>query len=217
MDASDNIAGTRCKVLDSAVALFSEKGYKGASIREIIEHAGVTRPVLYYYFKNKEDLFCSLVESSFAELSEDFDEIMSVAISCRSRLKLLMSKTFARAEESPGMVRLLLNAVFSSPGEEVRLDMTELVEQRFSRVTAIMQAGLDAGELCGSDAESLALVFMGVMDTHIMAKIHRPQLVLTAKLADFLVDLFIKGAGGANGKRTYADTREKRADWVAEK
>ncbi len=38
------------RLLESALVLFSEKGYEGASIREIIERAGVTRPVLYYYF-----------------------------------------------------------------------------------------------------------------------------------------------------------------------
>ncbi|HOH51706.1 MAG TPA: helix-turn-helix domain-containing protein, partial [Candidatus Hydrogenedentes bacterium] len=45
------------RLLESALKIFSEKGYEGTSIREIIEGAGVTRPVLYYYFQNKEDLF----------------------------------------------------------------------------------------------------------------------------------------------------------------
>ncbi|MGC9053361.1 MAG: TetR/AcrR family transcriptional regulator, partial [Candidatus Hydrogenedens sp.] len=54
---------TEERLLKSALKLFSEKGYEGTSIREIIEDAGVTRPVLYYYFQNKEDLFRKLVES----------------------------------------------------------------------------------------------------------------------------------------------------------
>lgn len=61
------------KLLRSALTLFSEKGYEGTSIREIIEGAGVTRPVLYYYFENKEDLFRRLFETTFSELIQRID------------------------------------------------------------------------------------------------------------------------------------------------
>jgi len=53
--ASDPANGAEIRLLEGALSLFSKKGYEGASVREIIEEAGVTRPVLYYYFKNKED------------------------------------------------------------------------------------------------------------------------------------------------------------------
>ena len=198
-------AGTECKLLDSALALFAEKGYKGTCIREIIERARVTRPVLYYYFKNKEDLFCRLVETSFAELDADLDRVIQTPGSCRYKLKSVMSTTFERAENSFDLVRLLLQAVFASPAEGLRLDMTKMVEGRLDRLAHIMQEGLDVGELAGGDALSLALVFASIMDMHIMAKMHRPESVLTPDLAHYLVDLFIQGAGnGATNKMQYA-------------
>ena len=40
---------TEERLLDAALTLFAEKGYEAASVREIIEATGVTRPVLYYY------------------------------------------------------------------------------------------------------------------------------------------------------------------------
>ncbi|MCX5769714.1 MAG: TetR/AcrR family transcriptional regulator [Candidatus Hydrogenedentes bacterium] len=229
MEDSNNGASTECKLLESALALFSEKGYEGTSIREIIERAGVTRPVLYYYFKNKEDLFCRLVETSFAELGADLDRVIQAPGSCRSKLQSIMSATFERAENSFDVVRLLLQAVFASPAEGLRLDMTKLVEGRLDRLAAVVQEGLDAGELTGGDAQSLALVFAGIMDMHIMAKMHRPQAVLTPDLANYLVDLFIQGAGGgvtnkmqyafrpAVGARPYKNNLDAKQNRVAEK
>jgi len=187
-------ASTESKLLESALALFSERGYRGASIREIIERAGVTRPVLYYYFKNKEDLFCRLVESSFADLESDLEVIMGSPGACRSKLTALMGTTFSRAESNPEMVRLLLQALFSSQAEGLRLDTTKLVENRLERIADIMQEGLDSGELAGADAPTLALSFAGMMDMYVMAKVHRPETVLTQELADYLVDLFMHGA-----------------------
>ena len=52
----------RERLLETATELFAEKGYAGASVREIVEKAGVSKPVLYYYFKSKEGLFYAILE-----------------------------------------------------------------------------------------------------------------------------------------------------------
>ena len=52
----------RERLLETATELFAEKGYAAASVREIVEKAGVSKPVLYYYFKSKEGLFYAILE-----------------------------------------------------------------------------------------------------------------------------------------------------------
>ena len=53
---------TRERLLETAIAIFAEKGYAGTSVREIVEQAGVSKPVLYYYFQSKEGLFLAILE-----------------------------------------------------------------------------------------------------------------------------------------------------------
>ena len=53
---------TRAKLLASAKAEFLEKGYMQASLRNICKNAGVTTGALYFFFKDKEDVFASLIE-----------------------------------------------------------------------------------------------------------------------------------------------------------
>ena len=45
---------TRARLLRAAVCVFDRKGYAAASVREIVEIAGVTKPALYYHFGSKE-------------------------------------------------------------------------------------------------------------------------------------------------------------------
>ncbi|MDE6313113.1 MAG: TetR/AcrR family transcriptional regulator [Lachnospiraceae bacterium] len=59
---------TRNKLLESAKAEFMEKGYTGASLRNICKNAGVTTGALYFFFQDKEDLFASLVADPLQEL-----------------------------------------------------------------------------------------------------------------------------------------------------
>lgn len=53
---------TRDRILDSALTLFSEKGYDGVGVDLIAENAGIKGPSLYRHFKGKEDILNSLVE-----------------------------------------------------------------------------------------------------------------------------------------------------------
>ncbi|MFP3616373.1 TetR family transcriptional regulator, partial [Paraburkholderia sp. SIMBA_050] len=53
---------TRAKIIEAALSLFGERGFEGASTRDIAEHAGVNAPALVYYFDNKEGVYQACVE-----------------------------------------------------------------------------------------------------------------------------------------------------------
>lgn len=50
----------RQNIINAAKQLFSEKGYAATGLREIAEKAGVSLGNIYNYFKNKEEIFCSI-------------------------------------------------------------------------------------------------------------------------------------------------------------
>jgi TetR/AcrR family transcriptional regulator len=182
------------KLLQSALDLFSEKGYEGTSIREIIEGAGVTRPVLYYYFENKEDLFRRVFETMFRQLIERIEAAAAGDGPCVPRLKAILSDAFALAEENTKLVRLILQALFAPPQQGPPLDRNKLIRQRFRAVEQVIKDGLANKELSGGDSQSLTLVFLGLMDMHMMAKFHRTETRLSPELAHALVDLYVAGA-----------------------
>jgi len=69
-DTVKNEKDTKSKLLASAKQEFMEKGYMQASLRNICKNAGVTTGALYFFFKDKEDLFASLVEEPLNTLKE---------------------------------------------------------------------------------------------------------------------------------------------------
>lgn len=60
---------TRELLMEKAKREFLEKGYMKSSLRRICSEAGVTTGALYFFFKDKEDLFGALVDSFIAQLS----------------------------------------------------------------------------------------------------------------------------------------------------
>ena len=58
----------RRQLLDAGSALFSERAYEEISMRDIAHAAGVSKPLLYHYFRSKTDLFKAAVAEHAAEL-----------------------------------------------------------------------------------------------------------------------------------------------------
>jgi AcrR family transcriptional regulator len=68
-------APTRERILRAASELFARQGFSRASMRAVASAAGVTKPALYYYFKDKESLF----EECLADFNEQMEATMRAA------------------------------------------------------------------------------------------------------------------------------------------
>lgn len=71
---------TKEKLLQSARAEFLAKGYQGASLRSICKASGVTTGALYFFFKDKDDLFCNVVGHMMDRLNALLTEHFSVEV-----------------------------------------------------------------------------------------------------------------------------------------
>src|SRR5512146_899810 len=54
---------TRTKILDSAIKLFSTRGFSAASVDDICEEAGISKGAFYHHFESKQALFLALLDS----------------------------------------------------------------------------------------------------------------------------------------------------------
>ena len=63
---SESAVETKAKILESAKNEFLEKGFINASLRTIASNAGVTTGAMYRHFKDKDALFCALVDEAIA-------------------------------------------------------------------------------------------------------------------------------------------------------
>ncbi|MEU6156705.1 TetR/AcrR family transcriptional regulator [Streptomyces sp. NPDC047130] len=58
------------QMMDAAVRVFGRRGYRGASMDEVAELAGVSKPLVYLYLKSKEDLFTACIRREAKALSD---------------------------------------------------------------------------------------------------------------------------------------------------
>ena len=74
---------TRQSIMKAAVRLFADRGYQGASVRDIVAKAGVNQAAINYHFKGKDGLYLELLATAIRKLTEQarFDPAQLKALS----------------------------------------------------------------------------------------------------------------------------------------
>lgn len=97
----------RDHLLQTAITLFSAGGYDGASVNDIVNRAGVSKRMVYHYFKNKALLYQEALFFAFNELAKLENEAVASADSLEQAVKNLICVYFGFPREHPDFSRLL--------------------------------------------------------------------------------------------------------------
>lgn len=108
------VAGPRSRILDAALALMSEQGSAGASMRQLATACGLNVATIYHYFPSKNDLLHSVMEERrYGERLSSETPPIDAAQPPRARLATLLEWLWANALDEEAVWRLLI-------GESIR-------------------------------------------------------------------------------------------------
>jgi len=124
-DTKDEKSNKRQELLKVALLLFSERGYNGTSVQEIVNFAGVAKPTLYYFFKNKEGIYATLWQENFVPFYESLQKIAvynphpaEYEKDLFAQLTVIAQKYYDFAKTQPIFYQLMLSLQFSPKNVE---------------------------------------------------------------------------------------------------
>jgi AcrR family transcriptional regulator len=107
--ATETASDTGERILGAALEAFSEKGFDGATTRDIAARAGATLGLLQYHFGGKLGLWRAAVDRAFAELRTGLRVVLEnpEPVDDRERLRLLIRGHVHFVARSPAFVRIM--------------------------------------------------------------------------------------------------------------
>jgi len=137
------------RILDAALEVFSNHGYRGATIDQIAEAAGMSKPNLLYYFPSKERIHKRLIGelldmwlAPLREIAADGDPIPEIRSYIRRKLEM--------ARDFPRESRLFANEMLQGAPRTFDMlegDLKALVDEKAS----VLLGWMDAGKLNRTD------------------------------------------------------------------
>lgn len=156
------------QMLDAAVRIFARRGYRAASMDEIAELAGVSKPLVYLYLHSKEELFTACIRREAAALVSAIRAAIEPEASVDRQMWGGLHGFFAHTAAHPdGWAVLHVQA--RTQGEPFALEVAamraEIVELVTRQITVAAREAGCVPEPAGREASALAEALVGAAES----------------------------------------------------
>lgn len=182
---------TKRRIMIAAVTLFAQKGYSATTTREIVDQAGVTKPMLYYYFRDKQGLYTNIVRSAMEALHADLQVAVAEGATPLDRLRRYVQTylQFFLANREVGAV--CFQEIFGL-GENLLRELNPVFfEQIRSLQDVIVAQGRYAHKYTAEELDYISLSLMGIPNMFVMRFILHGEGCDVAKVTERVVDYYV--------------------------
>ncbi|MCW0482284.1 TetR/AcrR family transcriptional regulator [Gaoshiqia sediminis] len=114
------------RILDSAIVIFFQKGFAGATLSEIAQHANVSKSSIHYYYRSKESLFKTVMDKIIDIIFENVEAISQGNTNLFDLIDEFVSQTLNVFTIHPHLPSFILNGL--NTNQQVSSIISELSE-----------------------------------------------------------------------------------------
>lgn len=177
----------RHRILEAALDVFSAHGYRGATLDQIAETAGLSKPNILYYFNGKEDIHVTLLNQLMETWLDPLVE-MDASGDPLDELLSYVQRKLDMARALPRESRLFANEILQG-APRMGPDLTGHLRPLFNEKCAVIQQWIDSGKLAQIDPRHL--IFSIWATTQHYADFHAQITVLTGPEGDVGADAYL--------------------------
>jgi AcrR family transcriptional regulator len=155
------------KILRAAGECFSKDGFDGTTMDVIAKNAGVSKGALYWYFKNKEELFVKLKEQNVTQVLQTLERLFASVGTFDS--KLIKSSELYFSPLTPEHRRTArLNMEFWAASPKIS-GLERVLNEQYKRLQTFLQSAINEAVKKGEirkdvDPESLSTILLAALD-----------------------------------------------------
>jgi AcrR family transcriptional regulator len=185
----------RSRILVSAGVLFAERGFRGVSISDVADAAGLAKSSIYHHFKDKQALYLAVL-SDMARQSREQMEAGAQGGTWGARLSGAVGVLGKLIGPHSQVLSLMLGGMtqVSKKLDPQEIDAIEPVRREFSAILRReIEGGIRAGELRRLDPELATICLIGLVS----AALQSMSALSEQERVDFAFDIFLRGAAQA--------------------
>jgi AcrR family transcriptional regulator len=184
-------------ILQTALAVFADRGFDGITIEAVADVLGYTKPALYYYFKNKNDLLAALVLEHLREAHGTILSITERPASPRERLQELLRFYLDKSCQQRGFFTLdhhLKGYLKQLEDASQSREIFELSAAIPRMIIAMISEGVEQGQFRREDPAVLGSLLFSLL-AGVVTHLEMPALSTMGveKLKDTVCEFTMKG------------------------
>ncbi|MBM3235381.1 TetR/AcrR family transcriptional regulator [Candidatus Poribacteria bacterium] len=187
-------------ILDAAEQVFSHKDYHEAVLDEIAGVAGLSKATLYLYFKNKIDLFFSVIERKLWELGQVVVNATVDYVNPVTAIKRLINDELAFFADNAAFFRVFYaqrhDFQFRAQvdEDEIHERVKPFVISKTDAVAKVIKCGQEIGAFQSVNERDAAFMLISLIHTCVLIQLLEPENVVPMKdRAELVEKIFLNG------------------------
>ncbi|NWF56632.1 MAG: TetR/AcrR family transcriptional regulator [Syntrophaceae bacterium] len=191
----------RRRLLAAATDLFTQRGYAATTVREIVDAAGVTKPVLYYYFGSKEGIYLELMKAAFAGLDELIAARAGKQGSAAEKLLRLCDETYTLFMENIKLARVMYS-IYYGPHQGAPFFDFDSYHLKFQQaLRELVKEGIRRGEFRKGNPEDMTWAVLGAINVAMEVHLGHTELQLGREGLARVLKVIFRGISAEKGRR----------------
>ncbi len=129
---------TKAKLVDTAKALFLERGFDGLKMQELADKAYINKGLLHYYFKSKEALFQAVFQEAMENLFGGVAEELLSDHAIETKMHVIIDLYFDRLSANPGLPIFVLSEIHKNPTLNGLINLGDVAPMLMSAISSQM-------------------------------------------------------------------------------
>ncbi len=168
----------RQRLLEGAAELFTQKGYAATTVREIVAAGGVTKPVLYYYFRNKEGLYLELMRQAFTKVDDLLQAALEDQGSATQKLVRLCDRVYSLFMENVKVARVMYSIYYGPQQGAPFFDFDAYHLKFVEAIRRLIGEGIRNGEFRKGNPGEMAWAIVGAINVAMEVHLGQTELEL---------------------------------------
>lgn len=196
----------RVAILETAARLFLERGYRSTSLRELAALLKITKPALYYYFQNKEQILVECYHAGISSIEGLLEEGRFDGGNGLERLHNYLH-IYATAIVSHDFGRCVAMLDHSELSAGARREVRALKRRIDASIRAYIEDGIADGSIAGCNPKLAAFAAAGAINW--IGTWYRPDGGMTGEeIASGFAELITRGLAKRNGAGAMSSPRQ---------
>jgi TetR/AcrR family transcriptional regulator, fatty acid metabolism regulator protein len=185
----------RKQIIDAALQTIAEQGYPQTSFAEIAKSLGITKGLIAYHFKGKQDLIASVLHTIIENQAAYLRARLAEQSSATNKLRVYITASLEYIEQNRAHFVALVDlwGSFTSPEEKHTFNKT-FYGPCISQLRDIIQLGQQTGEFGSFDSKILTHILQGALDGVMLQWVFDPNVYRLTDCTPELIETFLQQA-----------------------
>lgn len=181
------------EILDAALKVFAAYGFRKTTVEDVAEKVGMTKSNLYFYIRNKQDLYQKTVSRALQRWRDSVAQAVSETDDVVEKFSVMAKQSFAYLADDEDLRRVCMKdpGIFSLSPEEDRFSEINLGAMQL--IKSILVQGIEEGRFHPVDVDHVTELFFSIYIMFLIKTYVKSQGISSVRMYDEGLKIILRG------------------------